>query len=290
MTQANDWPLVFFTLFSQISVGILISALVVWLSLKNTEATAYDTMKKVLLLTALALMAVALVLSFLHLSRPGQAIYALSHAANSWLSREIILASLFLLSLALSYASLKWNFPHHKLFEQLYLAATIMGILLIWIMARVYMLPTIPLWNAPSTPVAFFTTTLLLGAMTILVVTALGARQGSQPASIEQVQGLLFYLVAFAVFIALLNMFVLQPDITGLTSSFPLPEVAGKWKNAQIVFLLAGFSLLTWWFAFQHPQEGGTTSWLIYLSAACLFLSELAGRYLFYASYFRVGI
>ncbi len=291
MTQANDWPLVFFTLFSQISVGILISGFLLWTWTKSSETPSLEALKKILLIAALAFMTVALILSFMHLASPTKALFAMSHAGSSWLSREIILAAVYLLSLLLSYTSVQLNIPHHKLFDQLFLASLILGVILIWVMARVYMLPTVPLWNTPATPIAFFTSALLLGGMSAMVaigVVSLGGPE-SLPAA-EALQRKLFYLVAAGVFAGLMNTLFLQTDLSSLSVGFPIPEVAAAWKNAHMAFLLAGFSLLTWWFAWVQPQAGSSSSPLIFLAAACLLIAEIAGRYLFYASYFRVGV
>ena len=70
----NEWPLVFFTMLSQISVGILISMLILWLTMRNIESGTIETLKRTLMFTALASMGIALVLSFLHLSLPQHAI------------------------------------------------------------------------------------------------------------------------------------------------------------------------------------------------------------------------
>ncbi len=286
----NEWPLVFFTMLSQISVGILIGGLALWLSVKNTESTALDTLKKVLIISAFGSMGIALLISFLHLASPLHSVYALSNAGSSWLSREIILTSLYLFSLAICFTSILYNVPHSNLFGQLYLASLIIGIVLIWAISRVYMIPTVPLWDTPATSVAFFSTALVLGGGMVLVMISLLAGKNIQLPDMEILQSAMFYLVSAAVFITLLNMLLIQPDISAATGSFPLPYISQWWKTVRIVFLLAGFSGLTYWFTYQLPSSGGSTSWLIYLSVACLLFSEIAGRYIFYASYYRVGV
>ncbi|TVR41048.1 MAG: hypothetical protein EA394_06800 [Bacteroidia bacterium] len=290
MMNGNDWPLVFFTLISQISVGILLSGFFLWISLKNSDASSLEIFKKLLLIAGLGTMVVALILSFLHLANPQHAIYAFSNLRASWLSREIILASMYLLTLAICFASLQYNIPHRNLFGPIFLASLIFGIFLVWSMARVYMIPTVPLWNTPATPIAFFHSTIILGAGATLVILSLLASKNPDFTLAEKMQSLLFYLIAITVIIGLLNTFLLQPDIQTLGSSFPVPEVTSLWKNVRIVFLLAGFSILTYWFAFQLSSESGSSSVLIYLGTACLLISEIAARYLFYASYFRVGV
>ncbi len=286
----NEWPLVFFTLLSQISVGILIGGLALWLATKNSVSPAMDILKKVFIISAFCLMGIALLTSFLHLASPLHSIYALSNAGASWLSREIILASLYLFTLAICFTSLRFNVPHSNLFNQLYLASLIIGLVLIWAISRVYMIPTVPLWNTPATPVAFFSTTLLLGGSMVLLMISVLAGKHVQLPEITKLQSVMFYLVSFAVFITLLNMLLIQPDISAATGSFLLPHVSQWWKTARILFLLAGFSGLTYWFTYQLPSPGGSTSWLIYLSAGCLLLAEIAGKYIFYASYYRVGV
>lgn len=286
----NEWPLVFFTMLSQISVGILIGMLILWLTMRNIESETIETLKRTLMLTALGSMGVALILSFLHLSLPQHAIYAMSNIRTSWLSREIILASIFLLTLAIAYMSLKYSMPHRNLFPQLFLASLIIGLLLTWGISRVYMIPTVPLWNTPSTPISFFNTAIMLGGGAVLLITALMSSGKSTVPGVQNMQSVLFFVITAAVFVSLLNMFLLQPDISAIAGNLPASVADGSWQTVRIVFLLAGYTALTYWVAYQAPHPGGAASMLIYLAVACLFISELAGRYLFYASYFRVGV
>jgi len=290
MMSSNEWPLVFFTMLSQISVGILIGMLILWITIRNMETETAESLKRILLLTAMGSMGVALLLSFLHLSMPQHAVYAMSNVRTSWLSREILLASLFLLTLILCYTSARYSLPHRNLFNQLFLASLIVGLVFMWAIPKVYMIPTVPLWDTPSTPIAFFNTALMLGGGVALVVTAMLASGKSTLPGIAQMQSVLFFMITAAVFIGLLNMFLLQPDIGAVTGNLPTSVVSGNWQTLRIFFLLAGYSALAYWIAYQLPHPGGASSIMIYIAVACLFISELAGRYLFYASYFRVGV
>ena len=101
---------------------------------------------------------------------------------------------------------------------------------------------------------------------------------------------LLFYMISAGVFIGLLNMLLLQPDSLAVAGSFAAPEIPRVWSISQTIFLLAGYSILSWWFAFKLPQYQGNGTLIIIIAITCLLISELAGRYLFYASYYRVGI
>lgn len=288
--NSNEWPLVFFTLLSQISLGILFSWLVLSLSLKNTDIPAFGDLKRVMLIAALGSMGIALIISFLHLALPMHSVYALSNIGSSWLSREILLASFYLFLIVIAFISFQFNIPHRSIANYLLLAAILAGVALIWSMARVYMIPTVPLWNTPATLVAFFNTALLLGSGATLVILTVMLNKGLSLNVLMPVHTTLFYLLAAGVFIGLLNMLLLQPDMTVFSGSFHAPEISGLWQTGQTLFLLIGFSLITYWFAFKAPAINGPISLLIYGAMACFLLSELFGRYIFYASYYRVGI
>ncbi len=290
MMNHNEWPLVLFTMLSQISAGILVGGLILWVTVKNTGDPNLESLKKVLIITAIACMFVALAFSFFHLGNPLQSVYALSNLGTSWLSKEIILASIYLFSLLLCYISLRYDIPHRSLFPQLFIASLVTGIIFLYAMSRVYMIPTAPLWNTAATPIAFFTTALVLGGGSVLVILGLFSFNGNPVVDTPSMQTSMFYLISAGVFILLLNMLLIQPDISSVAGSFLAPTIPQWLKTFRIAFLLAGFSLLTYWFAFILPKEGGTASLLMFLAIDCLLISEVAGRYIFYVSYFRVGI
>lgn len=287
--NSNEWPLVFFTLLTQISLGIIIAGLLFSLVIKNTETSVPPDFKKLLLITALGCMLVALAISFFHLASPLHSVYALSNIGTSWLSREILLASLLTFSLFIATTSLHFNIPHREFFGYLVLASFIVGVILVWSMARIYMIETVPQWDTPSTPIAFFNTALMLGGSLTLVLMALYFSKNPVIPDIRQMQNVVFLMIAAAVFISLLNMLLIQPDVAATGSGFFSPAVSPWWRHGQLILMLVGFSLLTYWFTLL-PDTQWAASRLIYAGAACLLLAEILGRYLFYASYYRVGI
>lgn len=291
--NSNEWPLVFFTILSQLSVGILFAAFVLSFFLKDTDAPALAELKRVLLLVALGSIGVALIISFLHLASPQHAVYAVTNPGSSWLSREILLAIMYFLSLLICFTSWQYDIPHRSMFEYFFLASLLTGIILVWAMASVYMIPTVPLWNSPSTPVSFFNSVLMMGSGLLLVmVIGLASRSAELP-EIRTMQSTLFYMIALAVFVFLLNKMMLQPAISSVPGGFAAPVVGSLWKTAQYIFLIAGFTILTYWFA-RHantlPGERIMAAYMVYGAVLLLFFAELAGRYVFYASYYRIGI
>ncbi|MBW6496880.1 MAG: dimethyl sulfoxide reductase anchor subunit [Bacteroidales bacterium] len=288
--NSNEWPLVFFTLLSQLSMGIILAGLVTFLFLRNQEFTSNTELKRLVTFIAMSGMAVALVLSFLHLAKPLHSVYALGNMGSSFLSREILLVSLFLFTLTLAWTSVRFGLPSAVSFNFLYLAALFTGILLVWVMARLYMIPTVPAWNTPLTILKFFNSGLLLGAGAMLVAVVFLHGKGIEIPRVQQMVTILFYLMALGVFIHLTTALIPVAAHEGMHSSFPAPLIPFAWKAARLLFLMLGFSLLAWWYpGFVSMTSRGAPYWA-YLAFILLFLSEICGRYIFYASYYRVGV
>lgn len=288
--NSNEWPLVFFSLLSQLSMGIMLAGLVVILFIRNHELTANTELKRLVTFIAMAGMAVALVLSFMHLAKPLHSVYALGNMDSSFLSREILLVSLFLFSLAVAWTSVRFGIPSPGSFNFLYLAALVTGILLVWVMARLYMIPTVPAWNTPLTIVKFFNSGLLLGSGAMIVAVIFLHAKGIEIFRVQQVVTILFYLMAIGIFVHLLTALIPVATPENMSSSFPMPVIPFAWKAARLLFLMLGFSLLAWWYpGFVSMTSRGAPFWA-YLAFLLLFLSEICGRYIFYASYYRVGL
>lgn len=141
--QASEHSLVAFTILAQLSVGVT------WF-LSVTNQLNRGALAGVALLSLFCLLA-----AFLHLGQPRHAWRALANLRTSWLSREVLSASLFVAALlgALGAGGKgAW-------------AANLTGLALIVSMAQVYRLRTVPEWNRRATTLSFFATTLLLGSL-----------------------------------------------------------------------------------------------------------------------------
>lgn len=146
----TERSLVAFTILSQMAIGTF------WL------VSALNELSAVNLLFLTAIMLVALAASFLHLGSPFNAWRAFCGWRSSWLSREVLCASLFAALLAgLTLAA--WR--------QIDLAgvgvwlAALCGLVLLISMTQAYRLRTVPAWDHWTTTASFFITTLLLGAV-----------------------------------------------------------------------------------------------------------------------------
>lgn len=135
------WPLVFFLVLTQASVGMMMS---------NGPA-----------MIAIALCHIALGASLLHLGRPAYAYRAMKMWKRSWLSREVLAFSV--------YAALATPVVLLPELRGLAVAAGLIGI---YCSARIYTVPARPAWNSLRTPVEFLLTALILGGHPIVMPAA----------------------------------------------------------------------------------------------------------------------
>jgi anaerobic dimethyl sulfoxide reductase subunit C len=286
----NEWPLVFFTLLSQISTGILLAGLVVFVLMRNQIGAGHVELKRLVVFTALVIMAIALLLSFLHLAKPQHAVFALQNVRASYLSREIFLVTLFFMLLLAAWSSLRFGFVAPRMFSYFYFAAIVAGMFMIWTMARLYMVPTVPPWNTPITLLQFFNSSLLLGAAAFLLITATTKTGAPAVEWRPQVFTILFTMIAVGVFIHLLTIVIPLPAGESAASGFPLPEIPAWIKISRAALLLFGFIALLWWFNIPKSPIQPANQLPLIAGVLLLILAEIAGRYIFYANYYRVGV
>jgi anaerobic dimethyl sulfoxide reductase subunit C (anchor subunit) len=162
----HEWPLVIFTLLVQGSVGI---TLFITFTLAYANESL-DTKEKCryalpLMLTAFIAGALGLMASTAHLGYPLNAFHALRHVDSSWLSREIIFASLYLGILGL--ATLIALFTK-RVWTILLLIASLLGIIDIFCMSAVYVHSSVETWMHFNTYWMFYGAALGLGAIACL--------------------------------------------------------------------------------------------------------------------------
>jgi DMSO reductase iron-sulfur subunit len=123
--------------------------------------------KAISLATLLSITAIALGTSSMHLGRPAYAWRALRMWRRSWLSREVLLFTLFFGSLALAtFFSLApfSTVASASLLTKLCWLTTAVGLLATIASACIYLVPARPSWNAPHTPIDFLLTAAMLGS------------------------------------------------------------------------------------------------------------------------------
>lgn len=249
------WPLIVMTVLTQLSVGAFTSIWLLW----HFGAQSH----RVAALVALAFAMLALTASTLHLGRPAYAMRALKMWRRSWLSREVLLFTLFAIagtaySTALCFDTLRAGW--------LGALTSILGIAGVGASARLYLVPGRPAWNSPITIAEFLGTTILLGACAANILT--GADINAR------------YSIAVA---AVLSLVILACKLIRLRRS-QQHELRGSWQLltdavsghllARVALMCAGVALLA------RADE----LWARVAIAVVMMASEAIGRYLFFVT------
>jgi DMSO reductase anchor subunit len=164
----KERPLVAFTLLAQTAVGafLTLGALDLWAGTLAGEPAA-RTLTDGVLLAIGPVVGLALISSLLHLGTPRNAWRAATNLRTSWLSREI-LGTLLFAGTGGTFAVLRWSGAGPAALRgALAVAGAASGVALVYAMARVYRLRTVPRWDTPLTTVSFFATALLLGSLAV---------------------------------------------------------------------------------------------------------------------------
>ncbi len=243
-SQDAHWPLVFMLVLTQLSVGafVYLSLLGAWRPMARPLGQA----------AALVAAFTALGASTLHLGRPIYAWRALRMWRRSWLSREVLLFSLFSTAGVLS-----------LVFPVFSTVAAALGLAGITASAFIYLAPARPAWNSKTTVADFHLTALLLGPLYLAV---LGAR----------IPALAICLAASAQLLNQVLKFV-------LLSAAGTDEVELRGSARLLAHdLRAGFLL-----RLALLVTGGTVLPLIHQPAVAFLLAlsgEFLSRYLFFVS------
>ena len=166
--DAREWAVVIFTILMQMSVGaFVVLGIVHAYVLRKANAEEASRMSDRALLAIGPVVVLGILASLFHLGNPLNAPRAIANLATSWLSWEILLSLVFVV-LGAVFALMQWrklgSFAVRNVVAWLAAAS---GLVLVYTMARVYMLETQPAWNTMATMVMFYATTFLLGSLAI---------------------------------------------------------------------------------------------------------------------------
>lgn len=283
--------LIFMTVLTQLATG---GFLTLWLA--NSKDFLPFGAAGMLAVTGLALLA-----SIFHLGRPLYAYKALRMWKRSWLSREVLLFSLFsflgggfaatLLTAYFLNISLPWAFRWGGGG-----VVSFLGMAGVFSSAKIYLVPARPAWNTIRTPLRFFFTGFILGPLFSLVIYSfyLLTHSAGRISSLEGgfVSGLIF-VSAVASFLQLLVLFsrfgyVSENKSLELYDStlLLLRRFRGHFFLRIVVLILGSFIFPALFFYFLG--NGQLTYGLLATSGSIYFLlslgGELLGRYLFFVT------
>lgn len=136
--ERSEVPLICFTVLAPAAAGASLFAL----PLSGGWALAAVV---VLMVTAGMLASIA------HLARPLRAPRSLAHLGGSWLSREILVVSAFWALAVLWLACELGGFPWSTVARGFHIAAVVVGVVLLWVIARAYRVHGQPAWDGSDT-------------------------------------------------------------------------------------------------------------------------------------------
>lgn len=249
------WPLVVMTVLTQLSVGAFTA---IWL-LQVFSGRAH----RAAALVALVVAFVALSASTLHLGRPIHAMRALKMWRRSWLSREVLLFTLFANAAAAYSAALWMHLPGTLVLGGLTVAFGVCGV---GASARLYLVTGRPGWNSPFTIFDFYLTAVLLGSAGANIVTS---------ASTHTWAAILFAGLAILFISGLKIIWLARSTVHELRGVYSLLfTVLSNHLLFRFLLLSAGLLML------PLARSG----WMAVLTALVLIAGEFLSRYLFFVS------
>ncbi len=302
----REWTLPVYTILMQIAVG---AHFLLWV-IRTRAGTRFShrEMEKVVRNPVLVIWftsLVAIIGSHFHLSRPYHSFYAVMNFKSSWLSREIVFSILFLLTTFIAWYLSRYHTTRPKLITATGWLGVFWGLLLVFSMAHIYLIPTQTAWNSATVIVSFYVTTLLLGCMTIMCLMILDVKftEVQQVDTSLQIQvirhsfsgltGLMLLAVVMNLVVVLVQIMLLgQGDITARTSLELLIELYLPLLLLRLILLVAASLYLGFWVSQLYKEKATPQSLLIpiYLCSMMIFIAEIVGRFLFYATHIRVGL
>jgi anaerobic dimethyl sulfoxide reductase subunit C (anchor subunit) len=305
--NARDWALITFTILVQMSVGSFwVLGVAHFFAARKYGTDEADRLSDRALLALVPVIALAFIASLLHLGNPFNAYRAVTNLGSSWLSREIFFGVIFAV-LAFVYAFLQWRKIGPLVLRNViaWLAA-LDGLVLLFSMSNVYMLQAQPSWNSWATPVSFFATAFLLGALAMGVAfVANYAYLQRKKADCAEAQCTLMrealrWIAVAALVLVGLELVVLPiylasvagGSAAGLASVKLMAGPFGWLLALRVILAFVGAGVFAI-FLYQNAMSAGHEKMLgnlAYAAFVIVLIAEVMGRVLFYATHVRIGI
>lgn len=304
----REWALPVYTILIQLATGGL---LILWsmraFGRKIITRDEFDDVAKIPLLIIFSTIFLAMVGAHFHLSRPYLSFLAMVNVQTSWLSREIVTTVLLFLMTGILLILVWFVDRHVWVKEVLGWGAVLSGLVTIFSMARIYMLPTQMAWNSPLTVVSYYLSTFLLGTSSMAAILPMEYNFAVVRGSILinkrhiLVKKSLGWITATAVLMAILIILIYLDQIETLfdidheSVQASIQLLLGLYRPLllmRMVLLLGGaFGLIaSVWYFFVRNKPIKELIGYAYVFCTLVVVSEILGRFLFYATHVRVGL
>ena len=305
--NVREWALPVYTILMQMAVGGLF---ILWVIRSRAgerftkEEMGRIIQNPILVITVTGFL--AMIGAHFHLSKPLLSFMAILNVEHSWLSREILFTVLFFLSTVLLWYLSVYQARQHEFITSLGWAAILFGLIVVYCMANIYIMPTQEVWNSLSMVFSFYATTLLLGCIMIACLMVLDLRfaeiQRSEDVEIHarlirySFKGLAYLslgAVLFEIVLTLLQINTLQEG--GATAQASMRLLFELYLPLVILrgsLLIFGAFTLGYYVnrMYRLKSEPKGIMRQVYLASLFIIIAEIIGRFLFYAIHIRVGL
>lgn len=306
--DVREWALIAFTILSQMAVGsFIVLGVVHFFAVRKWGEAEADRFSDRALLAIGPVLVLGTLASLFHLGNPANAYRAIANLGNSWLSREIFTNLLFI-GLGAVFAFMQWRkIGTPALRNVIAVLAALVGLALVLSMSQVYMLRTAPAWDTIATPITFFTTTFLLGALAVgaaYVANYTYVKRTDPDCAATQCEILreaLRWLALAAVLLVGVHL-VVQPlyvaylaDSNLAAANEAVEILMGEYGvlfalRLALVFLGAAILGMFIYRTASSPGREAVLSNLAFVAFAVVLVAEVIGRFLFYATQTNIGL
>lgn len=305
--NTQEWALVAYTILTQMSVGafVILGLIHFYAERKADEKNACEISDRALLAIG-PVLALGVLASFFHLGTPTHAYRAISNLDSSWLSREILFTLLFMGTGAVFAVVQYRKIGNCQVRRGIALVAVVFGLALVYSTASIYRLKAEPAWDNLATPILFFITTFLLGALALGVAFVINYNylkrkpdRANLEIQAEILHTILQWIAIGSVVLLGVQLLVLPLYVSHLSagnaaaveSASKLTEDYGLVFGLRLILAILGaglFSLFLYRNALLKKEQ--LVANFVIAAFAFVLVAEVLGRYLFYAIHVRVGI
>jgi anaerobic dimethyl sulfoxide reductase subunit C len=301
--DTREWALLIFTILGQTAAGALLVLLFVRTYVKSKAgAEQADRFTDGPLYIVVPIMVLALLSSLLHLGSPLNIVKAVPNLGSSWLSREVVIAVVFVI-LSGMYTYMQWRKAGSDSSRTIVgWIAALVGVFQVYGMGMVYMIRTQPAWNTAATPVLFFATSLLLGVLTVATALVVDHSRSNKTSEKEMdllrgvLQGLaMASIVLLGIEFLVLPLYMAYLSSQGSAAVESLNMMVGSFGATLalrliLVFIGAGILAAYLYRNASIPGKENTLSTLVYSALILVLVSEIMGRFIFYATHVGIGV
>jgi len=282
---AEEWPLMMFTLFSQLAVGSFVILMLMRTLLGQKEPVVGNQLTDQGIKQVGWVMALALAFSLFHLGTPSGAYRSIYHLATSWLSREILTAGGFFVLWFISQAFLRKG----KFSQALGWVTALVGLAAIYSMASIYATSIRPAWTNSNTYLAFYGATFAMGtagALSFVTFACKGREVSKETLSfVRKISGIT--LVSVLLMLLYLPMMISSLSGGGAAAQASAKLLTGSYMVPLVlrgILSIGGALLLSLRLGKSGEMANALSPQSIYLALLLIFIGEIVARYVFYAT------